>query len=116
LDTFNASSKFNIGVYIHRSSSRSTAQQILQFKLFKSLVRRAGLKFPAFSTRDECDTWAVETWTTDVEIHTYITYLNELDFRKPLVVSISKRSEEQRLYNLLLNLTISNPCFKAASK
>jgi hypothetical protein len=29
------------------------------------------------------------------------TYLNELDVRKPLVVSISQRSEELRLYNLV---------------
>jgi hypothetical protein len=27
------------------------------------------------------------------------TYLSELDVRKPLVVSISQRSEELRLYN-----------------
>jgi hypothetical protein len=30
-----------------------------------------------------------------------VTYLNELDVRKPLVVSISQRSEEQILYNLV---------------
>jgi electron transfer flavoprotein alpha/beta subunit len=29
------------------------------------------------------------------------TYLNELDVRKPLVISISQRSEELRLYNLV---------------
>ncbi len=29
------------------------------------------------------------------------TYLNELDVRKPLVVSISQRIEELRLYNLV---------------
>jgi hypothetical protein len=29
------------------------------------------------------------------------TYLNELDVRKPLVVSVSERSEELRLYNLV---------------
>jgi hypothetical protein len=29
------------------------------------------------------------------------THLNELDVRKPLVVSISKRSEELRLYKLV---------------
>jgi hypothetical protein len=29
------------------------------------------------------------------------THLDELDFRKPLVVSISQRSEELRPYNLL---------------
>jgi hypothetical protein len=28
-------------------------------------------------------------------------YLNELDVRKPLVVSISQRSDELRLYNLV---------------
>jgi hypothetical protein len=31
-----------------------------------------------------------------------------LDVRKPLVVSISQRSEELRLYNLVYNLMISN--------
>jgi hypothetical protein len=40
-------------------------------------------------------------------------YLNELDVRKPLVVSISQRSEELRFYNLVRNLTISNPGLKA---
>jgi hypothetical protein len=34
---------------------------------------------------------------------------NELDVRKPLVKSILQRSEELRLYNLVQNLTISNP-------
>jgi hypothetical protein len=29
------------------------------------------------------------------------TYLNELDVRKPLVVSISQRSEKLRLFNLV---------------
>jgi hypothetical protein len=29
------------------------------------------------------------------------TFLNELDVRKPLVVSISQRSEELKLYNLV---------------
>jgi hypothetical protein len=29
------------------------------------------------------------------------TYLIELDVRKPLVVSVSQRSEELRLYNLV---------------
>jgi hypothetical protein len=33
-------------------------------------------------------------------------YLNELNVRKPLVVSISQRSEELRLYSLVLNLEI----------
>jgi electron transfer flavoprotein alpha/beta subunit len=42
-------------------------------------------------------------------------YLNELDVKKPLVVSISQRSEEQRLYNLVKNLTISNTSLKAVS-
>jgi hypothetical protein len=41
--------------------------------------------------------------------------LNELDVRKPLVVSISQRSEELRLYNLVYNLTIPNPGLKAES-
>ncbi len=41
--------------------------------------------------------------------------LNELDVRKPLVVSDSQRSEELKLYNLVWNLTISNPGSKAAS-
>jgi hypothetical protein len=35
------------------------------------------------------------------------TYLNELDVRKPLMVSMSQRSEELKLYNLVLNLIIS---------
>jgi hypothetical protein len=43
------------------------------------------------------------------------TYLVELDARKPLVVSISQRSEELRLYNLVQNLTISNPGSKSVS-
>jgi hypothetical protein len=43
------------------------------------------------------------------------THLNELHVRKPLVVSISQRSEELRLDNLVFNLTISNPDFKAVS-
>jgi hypothetical protein len=42
-------------------------------------------------------------------------YLNELNVRKPLVVSISQRSEEQKLYNLVQNLTISNPCLKVVA-
>jgi hypothetical protein len=29
------------------------------------------------------------------------SYLNELDIRKPLVVSVSQRSEERRLFNLV---------------
>ncbi len=41
------------------------------------------------------------------------TYLNELDAKKHSGVSISDRSEEQTLGNLLQNLKISNPCFKA---
>ncbi len=35
-------------------------------------------------------------------------YLNELDVRNPLVVSISHRNKELRLYKLVQNLTISN--------
>jgi hypothetical protein len=35
------------------------------------------------------------------------TCLNELDGRKPLVESIQQRSEEQRLYNVVWELTIS---------
>jgi hypothetical protein len=41
--------------------------------------------------------------------------LNELGVRKPLVVSISQRSEELRLYILVQNLTISNPGLKTVS-
>ncbi len=36
------------------------------------------------------------------------TYLNELDVRKPSLVSISKRSEELSRYNLVQNLTIKS--------
>jgi hypothetical protein len=36
------------------------------------------------------------------------TSLNEFDVRKPLVISISRRREEQRLYSLVYNLTFSN--------
>jgi hypothetical protein len=43
------------------------------------------------------------------------TYLNELDVRKPWVISISQRSVELRLCNLDYNLTISNPGLKAVS-
>jgi hypothetical protein len=43
------------------------------------------------------------------------TNLNDLDFRKPLVVSILQSSEEPILYNLVQNLTISNPGLKAVS-
>jgi hypothetical protein len=41
--------------------------------------------------------------------------MNELLVRKPLVISISQRSEELRLYNLVLNLTTSNTGLKAVS-
>jgi hypothetical protein len=41
--------------------------------------------------------------------------MNELDVRKPLVVSTSQRSEELRLYNVVKNLTISNPGLNAVS-
>jgi hypothetical protein len=40
------------------------------------------------------------------------TYLNELNARRPLVVSISQRSEKLRLYHLVWNLKISNPGLK----
>jgi hypothetical protein len=40
---------------------------------------------------------------------------SELDFRKPLLLSILQISEELRLYNLLKNLTISNRSLKAIS-
>jgi hypothetical protein len=43
------------------------------------------------------------------------TYLNKLNFRKPLVASILQRSEELRLYSLVLNFTISNPGLKTVS-
>jgi hypothetical protein len=42
-------------------------------------------------------------------------YLNEIDARKPLVVSISQRSEALKLYNLVWNLSISDPGKKALS-
>jgi hypothetical protein len=35
--------------------------------------------------------------------------------RKPLVKSISQRSEELRIYNLVSNLEISNPSLKTVS-
>jgi hypothetical protein len=38
-----------------------------------------------------------------------IIYLIELDVRKPLVVFISQRSKELRLYKLVQHLTIPNP-------
>jgi hypothetical protein len=41
------------------------------------------------------------------------SHLDALHVREPLVVSISQRSEELRLYNLVENLTISNPRFKS---
>jgi hypothetical protein len=43
------------------------------------------------------------------------TYLNELDVRKPMMVSISQRSEELRLHYLVWNLTIPNPGSKVVS-
>jgi hypothetical protein len=43
------------------------------------------------------------------------THLIELDVRKPLVVSISQRSEELILYNVVQYLTISNPGLKTVS-
>jgi hypothetical protein len=41
--------------------------------------------------------------------------MNKLDARKPLVESISQRSEELRLNNLVLDLTVSDPSSKAIS-
>jgi hypothetical protein len=41
--------------------------------------------------------------------------VKELDVRKLLVVFISQRIKELRLYNLVENLTISNPGLKAVS-
>jgi hypothetical protein len=41
------------------------------------------------------------------------SHLDALHVRQPLVVSISQRSKELRLYNLVENLTISNPRFKS---
>jgi hypothetical protein len=43
------------------------------------------------------------------------TYLIELVAKEPLVVSVSQRSEELRLNNLVYNLTISNPRLKVVS-
>jgi hypothetical protein len=39
-----------------------------------------------------------DTWNKKLK---YITYLIDLDVRKPLLVYISQRSEELRLYNLV---------------
>jgi hypothetical protein len=41
------------------------------------------------------------------------SYLNELDVRKPLGLSISQRNEELKLYNVVQNLAISNRRLKA---
>jgi hypothetical protein len=41
------------------------------------------------------------------------TYLNELNARKPIMVSISQISEEEGLYSLVSNTTTSNPGSKA---
>jgi hypothetical protein len=43
------------------------------------------------------------------------TFLNEVDVRKPSVVSISQTSEKRRLYSLLYDLIISNPGLKATT-
>ncbi len=48
------------------------------------------IRFPALKKRLILE-WEAEKMTN----------LNELDVRKPLVVSISQRSEELRLYNLV---------------
>jgi hypothetical protein len=42
------------------------------------------------------------------------TYLNELDARKPLVVSISQKSEELRLHNLDLEFDNFKPWPKSS--
>jgi hypothetical protein len=41
------------------------------------------------------------------------TYLNELNARKPIMVSISQISEEEGHYSLVSNTTTSNPGSKA---
>jgi hypothetical protein len=41
--------------------------------------------------------------------------MNELNIMKPFVESISHRSEERRLYNLVKRLTMSHPGLKAVS-
>ncbi len=56
-----------------------------------------------------------ETWVNPGIRSWKSTYLNELAVRKPLVVSISQRSEELRLHNLVHNMTILNPSLKAVS-
>jgi hypothetical protein len=43
------------------------------------------------------------------------TYPIEPNVWKPLVVSVSQRSEELRLYDLVYKLTVSNPGSKAVS-
>jgi hypothetical protein len=43
------------------------------------------------------------------------TPLNELDVRKPLVESVLQRSKELTSYNLVHDLTISNPGSQALS-
>jgi hypothetical protein len=43
------------------------------------------------------------------------TYLIELNVRKPLVVSILQRREKLRFYNVVKNLTVSDPGLKAVS-
>jgi hypothetical protein len=44
-----------------------------------------------------------------------ITFLYELDTRKPLVRSISQIRGELRLHNLVCTLTVSNPGLKTVS-
>jgi hypothetical protein len=43
------------------------------------------------------------------------TILNELDVRKPLVVSISEKSKSVTMYNLVCSLTFLNNGLKAVS-
>jgi hypothetical protein len=43
------------------------------------------------------------------------TYLDELDVRKSSVVSISRRTEELKLFNVVRSLKISNPFLQAVS-
>jgi hypothetical protein len=43
------------------------------------------------------------------------TYFNELDVRKPMVVSVRQRSEDLGLHNPVYILTITEPSLKATS-
>ncbi len=71
---------------------------------------QVGWQFQITDLLSSSETWVnlgIRSWKS--------TYLNELDAKKPLVVYISQRSEEQRLHNLVKNLTISNTGLKAVS-